>query len=560
MPTPLGTIQLMKNVPLDENYIDVFHFATPTIQYNFFNQFIAGASNDLQYIRYSGLTGELKVNRTISEVLKCNYLRFNNNISSSDVAYENKNIYAFIDRCEYVSDTCTKIFFTIDVINTYFFELNFGYAHVERCHVNNDTIGSHLEPEPVELGDYVYNAYKKLGALTDSYGYMVAITNAEKWAGNVYYGTYINGKLFYAPDEEAMRFIVTPFLTKLNSVIACYIIPNTFAPPTVGSIPSTNLLDYEVDATLAKGGGGYLSETISDDDFLVKGNGKLDGYTPKNNKLFTYPYNFMTVDDGNGNVMKLRYEYFTNKPTFYIRCSMLEPMQVIIQPKNYRGSGTGTTLTNPTFDLNNRITLNDFGNVVLTASAYETYMAQNRLGLFLSTSLSTISALSSIGGNFGSVVSSPARVAIAGAQSVASGASEMARYKAMADVSNGSAQGGNMNFAYGMSDFYIGRMSVDKRVARIIDDFFTMYGYAYNKIDDVNSILNNRENFTYVKTRDLHAKLSTRVTTGEHYIPQQDVLEKINSIFNSGVRFWWVTGTSLSDTTFLNYLTDNPPA
>ena len=38
----------------------------------------------------------------------------------------------------------------------------------------------------------------------------------------------------------------------------------------------------------------------------------LDGYTPKNNKLFTYPFCYLEVGDFSGRSEDYRFEYFEN--------------------------------------------------------------------------------------------------------------------------------------------------------------------------------------------------------------------------------------------------------
>ena len=43
-----------------------------------------------------------------------------------------------------------------------------------------------------------------------------------------------------------------------------------------------------------------------------KQRGTIDGYVPKNNKLFTYPYCFLYVTNLMGNSATYKYEYFNS--------------------------------------------------------------------------------------------------------------------------------------------------------------------------------------------------------------------------------------------------------
>ena len=69
-------------------------------------------------------------------------------------------------------------------------------------------------------------------------------------------------------------------------------------------------------------------------------------------------------------------------------------------------------------------------------------------------------------------------------------------------------------------------MSIRAQYARRIDKYFTMFGYAQNKVAVPN--IHARQYFTYVKT------VGSCVSG---YIPQDD-RELIDTIFDRGIRFW----------------------
>lgn len=69
-------------------------------------------------------------------------------------------------------------------------------------------------------------------------------------------------------------------------------------------------------------------------------------------------------------------------------------------------------------------------------------------------------------------------------------------------------------------------MSIKNEYARVIDNFFSMYGYKTNLVKLPN--LSNRSKWNYVKT--INANI-----LGD--IPQKD-LQKIKDLFNNGITLW----------------------
>ena len=82
-------------------------------------------------------------------------------------------------------------------------------------------------------------------------------------------------------------------------------------------------------------------------------------------------------------------------------------------------------------------------------------------------------------------------------------------------------------------------MSIKQEYAKIIDNFFSMYGYKVNNVKIPNIF--GRKNWNYVKT------LGSNI---EGDIPQND-LQEIKNMFDSGVTFWH------NSNTFLDYSKEN---
>ena len=101
-------------------------------------------------------------------------------------------------------------------------------------------------------------------------------------------------------------------------------------------------------------------------------------------------------------------------------------------------------------------------------------------------------------------------------------------YKASiaADVARGNIHSGNVDVASGKKTFWGGRISVSHQYARMIDDFFTKFGYATKRVKIPNR--NSRPHWNYVKT-------VSATMTGS--VPSDD-MKKICSIYDNGVTFW----------------------
>lgn len=106
-------------------------------------------------------------------------------------------------------------------------------------------------------------------------------------------------------------------------------------------------------------------------------------------------------------------------------------------------------------------------------------------------------------------------------------------------TAKGNTNGGDINTCSGRNGFSFYKMSIKQEYAKIIDDFFSMYGYKVNEVKIPN--ITGRQNWNYVKTIDCNL-------LGD--IPQED-MQKLKDIFNTGVTFWH------NPNTFLDYSQSN---
>lgn len=98
---------------------------------------------------------------------------------------------------------------------------------------------------------------------------------------------------------------------------------------------------------------------------------------------------------------------------------------------------------------------------------------------------------------------------------------------------------GDVSFASNRHTFTIRCMQAKPEYIKIIDDFFSMYGYKVNSVKIPN--VTGRTNWNYVKTINCNI-------LGD--IPQNDIQE-LKTIFDNGVTFWH------NPNTFLDYSQTN---
>lgn len=502
---PQTNIKILKNVPLDTTYEHTIYFNSLEAQRLYFAS--KQKYNLANYTYQRVQRGMARVGIKADDLYDCNYMMFQN------TAYGNKWFYAYITAVEFVNNETAQITFELDVMQTWFFDCEPDYCFVEREHSVTDGIGENIVPESVALGEYVANSYDSLKDFTDLSVIIAIVDTSQPTDGKVYDGIYGSATL-YAYDSTAILGInnkINEYLQKPDAIISMYVCPTQF----VDSIGT----DHKIATTTQAKVWGVLDSAISTND-------TIDGYLPKNAKLYTYPYNFYHVDNASGSELSLRYEFFANLiPSFEISCMITQPVKACIRPSTYKN--TSTQMGSGTLNTES-ITLSNFPMCSWNVDAYQAWVAQNSVPM-------TIDAVSSLVGMgvTAATAATPSQATSAGAGAIKEGISLVANvlkqhYIASigADISKGSMNNGGINASDGHQQFYGGRFSITHQMAKIIDDFFTRFGYATNQLKVPNR--NSRSHWNYVKT------IGCTVTGS---VPADD-MRKICSIYDNGITFW----------------------
>lgn len=542
--TPDTEIRLVKcNLDLDDN--NQINFTNATAQYNYFNGLthttITGASYQRKdnYIRYPD---------NIDNIIQYNYVMYKN------THYSSKWFYAYITKMEYENDNCTRVYIKTDVWQTWQFDLTFKKSFVEREHVNtsNDTIGAHTVPEGLETGEFIINSnptyiahYGRNGTDDPSTDCVVclAVTNFATGNGSprrVMNGIY-NGCIYLITISTTMNGIADEVNTyinkyategKLNYIQSIFMVPRNML-----SFPSG--VTYYSSEVIGGFAYNYIRENGSSfrfiDDVSISINSTINGYTPKNKKLFTREYNNILVSNQAGTDVVMAYEDFTsNTPKFTAVGSICPGCSVKLVPLNYKLLADSTT-SKRCYDFG--IPGPKYPVCSWSGDTFTNWLTQNGINL----------ALGVVGG-VGAMVAAPftggsslvvAGAIAGGAMTVGSSIAQVYQHSVAPETTSGNVSVGDVTFSDGKSLFTVYQMCIRQEYAKIIDDFFTMYGYKVNSLKVPN--LTGRSNWNYVKMINPNI---------EGYIPQED-LQEIKRLFSNGITIWHTT------THFLDYSQSN---
>lgn len=515
---PGTRVLLLRNVPLDNTYEHTIWFDNITAQANYFTGLAKYSYTDFTYQRVNKNT--IRVGRKADDLYDCNYVMFQN------TNFGSKWFYAFITEVEYVNNECSNVSYQIDVMQTWFFNYSFEETFVEREHSISDYIGVNIVPESVALGEYVFNSYEPVDTdLRDMVVIIAIVDTNEETDGTLYDGIYGSAELwvYNSTDVDAINSKINEYVQQTDAILSVYMCPLAL----IGNVPSDHRLKY---------GQTGLNKTFTYGAITV--GDTLDGYTPKNNKLYTYPYNFFHVDNANGNDLTLRYEFFDNlKPVLQFGGTITQPVQVVLRACSYKNVGAYSSLGGYTTDNTESIALNGYPICSWNVDSYQAWVAQNSVPLVLNT----LGGIASTGVAANYSANPAATIATGAIHTVTSLISQAYQASIAADMSKGQLNNGGANVAMRKHMFYAGRMSITMNMAQIIDDYFNMYGYATRRVKIPNR--SSRSHWNYVKT----------VSCNIHGSIPADDMRKICEIYDAGITFW-KKGSEIG-----NYSLDNRP-
>nr|DAM30798.1 MAG TPA: Major tail protein [Caudoviricetes sp.] len=524
---PDSDIILIKS-PLKLDNYNQLTFNNATDQYNYFHGLTHLEYDGCTYVRKEGVirynTGD---NLRYEDLLKYNYCMYKND------SYSNKWFYAFITDCNYVNDGMSTIKIETDVFQTWQFDIVYKNSFIEREHVSNDSVGAHTLPENLEHGTYVINSTGAVETDLDSCYTCIGVTwlpdNTPFYTANRVYGGVFSGVsyLLFKFTESASKFVRAIDELGRNSsasIVNIFMIPQTLTGVAYDDERwfTANLGDETgINACVLPN---VIARTLRDNISLTSPT-TINGYTPKNNKLFTYPYNYLSITNNCGTENSYNYEDFVNNsPVFHLVGTITPSCSIMLYPHGYKKSSVTKA------GYNWGIPVGKYPMGSWNSDQYTNWLTQNGINIMgVKIDAPTSQAIM---GSLGAITSAGAGDYVgigSGLGTMFNAVQEQYRHSLMSPTIGGQVNSGDITYANGkMSPTYY-KMSIKQEYAKIIDDFFTMYGYKVNDVSTPN--IHKRSNWDFMKTIDVNL---------EGDIPEKD-LEKIRSLFNNGCTFWHTT-------------------
>ncbi len=498
MPNVNITKVYLLDVPLESDYKNTLYFANASAQQTYFQSKIISSFSytDFSYQRKDQI---IRVPAHYDSIYNCNYVMYQNS------AYNNKWFYAFVTDLEYINDGRTDLHIETDVMQTWMFDYTVKSSFVEREHVSNDTVGLHTVPENVELGEYISNGFVRDNELND-FVYLIQVTeyvNGDKPLATNFGGVYAPGGA-YVCDSPAQVVNIIQALDgagKGDAVTNVYIVPSKVVNNTSGALQySGQNAPVTYDVTINK-------QTT------------LNGYSPRNNKLLTYPYNYLLLDNNNGTSNILQYENFsTSNCVFEVAGVPTVGGSIKCVPKDYKGEVRFQQ---------EGIMAGKFPTCGWVNDMYTNWLTQNAVNIGLGIATSGLEIIGGVG------MMATGGGAIAGAGAVANGSLGIAntigqvyQHSLIPNSARGNINGGDINTCYNMNKFYFIFMSIKSEYAQIIDKYFDMFGYKVNMVKVPNKA--HRSRYWYTKTINVNIN-------GD--VPQND-MQKIKNCYDNGITFW----------------------
>lgn len=535
MPQPISSLTLY-NCRLERTGHKTIDFASASAR----DAYFAGNSTvaNIAYTAFNGNATYIREHDVINVGISAdaldsagvNYCRFINPQAGNFFRY------AFIDQIEYIAPETSRLHIRIDAFVSNIGNINMGQCFVEREHVADDTRGLHTLPETINSENMVCNSVL-YDLCPDLAGFTKAGFNANYYAaifmteptftvpGN--YDSYIGG-------NANCSYIIAPESIDDLGALIDFLTDNNLSNAIIGIIPLirgfVTATEVDLPAEVASEVGFSKVYTITDNTnskygvTLYSSFESLDGYTPHNKKLYTYPYNYIKVMSASGAETNLEYEKLpgTNDNFIVSYSASLSPT-LSIAPEYYNG------VTKPVDKI---VSYSQFSPIAYTVDTYSAWYAQNKnvVDMTLYTKAGAI-----VRSGFGALSAQNTQQAIGAAGNVLdstvnamqwlAGVMDMQRRP---DEIKGTLTG-NALIYQSRAGVKVLDMCIKGEYAEIIDRYFDCYGYnvSITKTPQISS----RPHYNYCKT----------VGSNVYGAMPEDHKEQIDRLFNDGITVWHIS-------------------
>lgn len=496
---------LAKNIKLDKEYINVLNYSE-TSMLNLVETNAVATVNNCSFIRN---TNKIQLQVLYSTALQANYVAFQN------PDYSNKWFFGFIDKVEYKGNNNTEITYSVDVWSTWFSYWQVQTCFVKREHVNNDAIGANIVEENLNTGDIICDWSNIIDVQSQSF-YWIVISSlfnpatGAKARGIGSYAGYPQGCLWFAwlinlENPGTDLELISDWLSNVdslgqtNSIQSIFVLP--FSAISSGQVDNTTHLVNNAN---------FIKETTSYNKSTFY---NFKDYTPKNNKLFVYPYNFLRVTNNLGGYNDYKIEDFNTiyeeqeqaTVEFQFAGVPCQGFSGKLRPLFYKGVNQND---------DESVQIGKFPTLSWASDSYTNWLVQNGQNI-------AISGITGIGqaliGNVGGVANTVANL-IGGFTSA----------YLQANVAHGNLNMGDVSFRDSLYNLKVMRLRPKQEYLKIIDDYFTKFGYAVNELKIPN--ITGRTFWNYIEIGEFDI-------LGTGSVPSE-FMDTINNIARRGVTIW----------------------
>lgn len=570
-------IRFLSGVPFSNDYKHTRYFATRDEQVNYFSNKDRVHSMEQSSFQRQGDRPYTDVDASIDKLYGTNYMYFQN------PDFSTRRFYAFVTELEYKNAGTTRVYFEIDVYQTWYLDTVFKPSFVVREHrplwqddgrpvVNtiDEGLDYGLEYDTVSIEQFVPN---------DGILFMVVVCKTPMHEGDD--GNSITPSIIGMP--QPLTFYIVPYDPKnnatvistgdgdsfpitspetilkdlytnekaVNNIVSVYItnsigkkvtaVRTIGSPTVVRNLIDSNIIDVGVGATSTCLYVKKMSTFTTDISSLSEN--KYDDFVPvTESKLLMFPYTNIVLDDFTGNRMSYKVEYINGKQFgLLVKGSLGLSNFVTYGVDNYKH---GNIMDDPNFmPLNNETALiNNKPNDVSVVNDYLTAFLQGNKNQINTQENAIIfnSAMNGINGALtagaSQAMGNPLGVA-SGVTDIVSGAGNgvlqlQAIESKQKDISNTpptiSKMGSNTsyNMGHGLTGVYIIKKQIKAEYRRKLSDFFNAYGYKTNEFKVPN--MNTRRYWNYVQTKDCIIRGNMNNTD----------LKLLKAVFDNGITLW----------------------
>jgi hypothetical protein len=552
-------ISFLTSIQFNNDYKHTRWFDTLNDQSNWFS--IQTAVHTELQANFQRIEGRhfVRVNKSIDDLWNVNYLTFHN-------ASFQKTFYAFVTKIEYVQKGTCNVYFEIDVLQTWMFEMNFKPSFVvrEHCQLWNAD-GSpviNTQDEGLHYGtDYKVASVDHYRVYDDLY-FLVVVSKKTLQSPSVYQWS-VNGLpqhlCFYVHPFKldgsvpASNVTLTPYVgdvitniytntADVNNVVSMYV--TDMLPDNPFYDGTTITFDTNKYASVAIGSANTLMcQNVSYSSWIKDMGNKYDGFTPNTEpKLDMYPYRVTVITDFKGNQIELKNEYIDSPDLILdIRGSLGVSNKTVYSVKDYLNGQLNDDGVKEKISMEHALIDNNPNDIPVLVDMLAAYIQGNRNSIQLQKDKIEFNADMGIGngliaGIASIMAGSPVGALSSGTSIIKSGGDAMLQSQALQakqkDISNVppsiAKMGSNsyFDFGNGYTGVWIIKKEITPEYRKRLTDYFNMYGYKKNEVKIPN--FHTRQNWNYVQT-------TSCIIRGNF---NNNDLDELKAVFDNGITLW----------------------